>query len=75
MFGVCIGLGEAILCRRGHAVPLATAHSPATNKEERQRVKEAGGFISQVYTFISKVSLINKGVHFKYSLSFSSFSR
>ena len=45
---MCIGLGEAVLCHRGRAVPLATAHSPATNKEERERVKEAGGFISQV---------------------------
>ena len=48
VFCVCIGLGEAVLCHRGRAVPLATAHSPATNKEERERVKEAGGFISQV---------------------------
>ena len=57
----CIGLGEAILCRRGHAVSLATAHSPATNKEERQRVKEAGGFISQVIhtTLYSGTSLIH----------------
>ena len=45
---VCVGLGEAILCRRGHAVPLTMPHSPATCKEERERVKEAGGFISQV---------------------------
>lgn len=46
---VCAGLGEAILCRSGRAVPLMTAHSPATCKEERERVKEAGGFISQDY--------------------------
>lgn len=51
---VCVGLGEAILCRRGHAVPLTMPHSPATCKEERERVKEAGGFISQVkkYSFL-----------------------
>lgn len=47
--GTCAGLGEAILCRHGHAVPLTMPHSPATSKEERERVKEAGGFISQVW--------------------------
>ena len=43
-----LGLGEAVLCRRGNVVAMTTVHSPATCEEERTRVKEAGGFISQV---------------------------
>lgn len=42
------GLGEAILCRGGRAIPLTTTHSPATNPSERTRIIEAKGFISQV---------------------------
>lgn len=42
------GLGEAILCRSGRAVPLTTPHSPSTNIKERTRVVDAKGFISQV---------------------------
>ena len=42
------GLGEAILCRNGRAVPLTTPHSPTTNIKERARIADARGFISQV---------------------------
>lgn len=42
------GLGEAILCRSGRAVPLTTPHSPSTNMSERTRVADTRGFVSQV---------------------------
>ena len=42
------GLGEAILCRSGRAVPLTTAHEPSTNPRERTRIADSRGFISQV---------------------------
>ena len=42
------GLGEAILSRSGRAVPLTTTHSPATNAQERIRITDSKGFISQV---------------------------
>ena len=45
------GLGEAILCRSGRPVPLTTAHSPATNAQERTRIADSRGFVSRVCLF------------------------
>ena len=42
------GLGEAILCRSGRGVPLTTPHAPATNFNERTRIADTRGFVSQV---------------------------
>ncbi len=42
------GLGEAVLCRSGRAVPLTTPHNPATNSRERTRIADSRGFVSQV---------------------------
>ena len=42
------GLGEAILCRSGRAVPLTSPHSPSSNTNEMMRVADARGFVSQV---------------------------
>ena len=44
------GLGEAILCRSGRAVPLTTPHNPAVNVNERTRIADTRGFVSQVRT-------------------------
>ncbi len=53
------GLGEAILCRSGRAVPLTTPHLPATNAQERSRVASTQGFISQVGETQSVCQLMN----------------
>lgn len=45
------GLGEAILCRSGRAVPLTTSHDPSTNTRERTRIADSRGFVSQVSHF------------------------
>ena len=50
------GLGEAILCRNGHAIPLTVTHSPASNPTERTRVVDAKGFISQVGVYQATVT-------------------
>lgn len=42
------GLCEAILCRDGEIIPLASPHAANTNKEECQRIIELGGFITKV---------------------------
>ena len=42
------GLGVAILCRSGRAVPLTTPHSPSSNAKEMMRIADARGFVSQV---------------------------
>lgn len=42
------GLGEAILCRSGRAVPLTTPHTPSSNMSERTRIADTRGFVSQV---------------------------
>ena len=43
------GLCEAILCRNGEIVQLTSPHTADTNKNERQRIIQLGGFITKVY--------------------------
>ena len=43
------GLCEAILCRDGEVMQLTSAHAADTNKDERQRIIQLGGFITKVY--------------------------
>ena len=43
------GLCEAILCRDGEIIRLTSPHAADTNKDERQRIIQLGGFITKVY--------------------------
>lgn len=42
------GLGEAILCSGRSIETIASAHNPATNREEVKRIVDKGGYVSEV---------------------------